>query len=75
MFKVSIYDQERRIYEGRASEMSLPGVEGEFAVLAFHAPLISLLKAGPIFVDGQHLSIRKGVVRVDRNHVVVLVER
>jgi F0F1-type ATP synthase epsilon subunit len=75
VFKVAISDQERKLYEGLASEIRLPGVEGEFAVLDFHGPLISLLKAGPIVVDGQHLPTRKGIVRVDRNQVVVLVER
>jgi F-type H+-transporting ATPase subunit epsilon len=75
VFKVAISDQERKLYEGLASEIRLPGTEGEFAVLDFHAPLISLLQAGSIVVDGQYLPIRKGIVRVDRNQVVVLVER
>jgi F-type H+-transporting ATPase subunit epsilon len=75
MFKVWIFDQERKLYADLVSQVSLPGEEGEFAVLDFHAPMISLLKAGEILVDGKHLRIRKGVARVDRNEVLLLVER
>lgn len=75
MFKVSIFDQERKLYEDVVSEIRLPGEEGEFAVLDFHAPMISLLKAGPILVDGKHFPIRKGIALVDRNELFVLVER
>jgi F-type H+-transporting ATPase subunit epsilon len=75
MFKVSIFDPERKLYEDKASQVSLPGVEGELAVLDFHAPLITLLKAGQISVDGKYLLIRQGVAMMDRNHLLVLVER
>jgi hypothetical protein len=37
--------------------------------------MISLLKAGRIYVDGKHLPIRKGIAVVDRNKLLVLVER
>lgn len=75
MFKVSIFDQEQRLYEDLASQVCLPGEEGEFAVLDLHASMISLLKAGQILVDGKHLPIRKGIALVDRNELFVLVER
>lgn len=75
MFKVSIFDQERKLYEDLVSRVSLPGEAGEFAVLDFHAPMISLLRAGQISVDGKYLPIRRGVAMVDRNKLFVLVER
>ena len=75
MFKVSIFDQERKLFEDLASQVSLPGAEGDLAVLAFHAPMISLLRAGRIAVDGKYLPIRQGVALVDRNELLVLVER
>ena len=75
MFKVSIFDQERKLYEAMAFQVSLPGVEGELAVLDFHAPMISLLRAGRVSVDGKYLRIRQGVAMVDRNELRVLVER
>ncbi len=75
MLKVSIFDQERKLYEDLASQISLPGEEGEFTVLDFHAPMISLLKAGQILVDGQYLSISQGIALVNRNELFILVER
>ncbi len=44
-------------------------------MLDFHAPMISLLKAGKILVDGKYLPIRKGIALVARNELFVLVER
>jgi F-type H+-transporting ATPase subunit epsilon len=75
VFRVSIFDQERKLYDAVASLVSLPGVEGDLAVLDFHAPMISLLRAGRISVDGKYLPIRQGVALVDRNELLVLVER
>ncbi|MFQ5541438.1 MAG: hypothetical protein ACE5E2_01295 [Candidatus Binatia bacterium] len=75
MFKVSIFDQQRKLYEDLVSQVRLPGEEGELTVLDFHAPMISLLKAGRIMVQEKHLSIRKGIALVDRNELLVLVER
>ncbi len=75
MFEVSIFDQERRLYENSVSQVRLPGGEGEFAVEDFHTPIISLLKAGRIYVDGKNLPIRKGIALVARNKLLVLVER
>jgi len=75
MLKVSIFDQETKLYEDLASQINLPGEEGEFTVLDFHAPMISLLKAGQIRVDGQYLSINQGIALVNRNELFILVER
>ena len=33
MLKVSIFDQETKLYEDLASQINLPGEEGEFTVL------------------------------------------
>ncbi len=75
MLKVSIFDQETKLYEDLASQINLPGEEGEFTVLDFHAPMIRLLKAGQIRVDGKYLSINQGIALVNRNELFILVER
>ncbi|MFB3142697.1 MAG: F0F1 ATP synthase subunit epsilon, partial [Acidobacteriota bacterium] len=38
MFKVSILDQERKLFEDSASQVRLPGADGEYAVMDFHTP-------------------------------------
>ena len=75
MLKVSLFDQERKLFEDLATQINLPGEEGEFVVLEFHAPMISLLKAGQIHVDGKYLSISQGIAMVNRNELFILVER
>ncbi len=75
MFKVSILDQEKKLFEDSASQVRLPGADGEYAVMDFHTPMISLLKSGNIYVDGKHLPIRKGVALANGNRLLVLVER
>ena len=75
MLKVSIFDQETKLYEDLASQINLPGAEGEFTVLDFHAPMISLLKAGQIRVDGKYLFINQGIALINRNELFILVER
>lgn len=75
MFKVVIYDQGSRLYNAQASRVSLPAEEGECQVMAFHAPMISVLRAGQVVVDGKALPIRKGIAKMDRNELVVVVEQ
>ncbi len=75
MFKVLICDQEQKLYDDTVIQVSLPGAEGEFAVLELHAPIISLLRAGKILVDNRFLAIRKGIAMMNQNELLVLVER
>lgn len=75
MFKVSIFDADKKLFEGLARQVSLPGVDGYFSVMDFHAPMVSLLKEGNITVDRKVVAIRKGVVRINNNELVVLLER
>jgi F-type H+-transporting ATPase subunit epsilon len=63
------------IHEGEADSLFLPGDRGEFEIQDHHAPLISLLRRGPVIVDWkQHVPIKNGIVKFDRNECVILVE-
>ena len=67
------------IFKGKAVEITLPGEEGEFGVLAHHASLTTLLKAGVVDIEKEDKSIESivvnwGVVQVDEEKVVVLVD-
>jgi len=75
MFKVTMIDPKRTIYEGEAKSVFLPGDTGEFEVLEFHRPIISLLKAGEIIIDWKKsVAISKGVAKMYKDELVVLVE-
>lgn len=75
MLKISVLNPRQIIYEGEAKSIFFPGDQGEFEVLMFHKPLISLLRKGAIIVDWKiKIPIHKGVVRVNNDQVVALVE-
>ena len=74
MIAVSILTSQKILFQGQASSIIFPGVEGTFEVLPFPRPLVSRLLSGLIWVDGQAISIRRGVVKVDSDTVIALVE-
>lgn len=74
MFNVSVMDHAQVIFEGKASSVILPGDYGEFEILDFHKPILSLLKRGIIMIDGVSFPVAKGIARFHKNELVALVE-
>ncbi|MBN2815112.1 MAG: F0F1 ATP synthase subunit epsilon [Campylobacterales bacterium] len=78
-FKLEILTPNGMIYNGQALSVVLPGEEGEFGVLAGHASLTTLLEAGVVDVEKDDKSVEAivinwGVVQVDEEKVIILVE-
>ena len=49
----SLVAPERQLYSAEVDQVDAPGVEGDFGVLAGHAPFMTALKAGSVTVyDG-----------------------
>ena len=77
---LDIITPDQRIFQGEATSVTFPGLDGSFEVLNHHAPLIGVLQAGPIVVrpagGGAPTTFRVdgGVVEVLNNNVVVLAE-
>jgi len=79
MLKLEILTPNGEIYNGKAVSVTLPGEEGEFGVLAEHSSLSTLLEAGVIDIEKEDKSVESilinwGVVQVDEEKVIVLVE-
>lgn len=75
MFKVTILNSKRTIYEAEARSVFLPGDTGEFEVLELHKPIISLLRRGEIIIDwNKSVAISKGIIRMRKDELVALVE-
>ena len=77
--KLEILTPNGVIYNGNALSVTLPGEEGEFGVLAEHSCLTTLLEAGVVDVEKEDKSVESiliswGVVQVDEEKVIVLVE-
>ena len=51
-FPFELVSPERQVYSGLVSEVIVPGTEGEFGVLAGHAPFVSTLKPGILTIKG-----------------------
>ena len=77
MFKVTVLDIQRVsvIFQEKASNVILPGEEGELSVLDFHQSIISCLKHGMIKIDNTPVAIKSGIARMQGEELVVFVER
>lgn len=77
--KVEIISPDKKIYEGDATAVSLPGIDGSLGILNNHAPLISALKKGKVKVTDVsqgviYFPIKGGVIEVLNNKVIILAE-
>jgi len=77
---LEILTPDKKVYEGEASSVTLPGTMGSFEILNHHAPIISTLEDGKVVVRGgstgkeEVYTIHGGVVEASNNKVVVLAE-
>lgn len=46
----SLVAPERQLFSAEVDQVDAPGAEGDFGVLAGHAPFMTALKAGPVTV-------------------------
>jgi F-type H+-transporting ATPase subunit epsilon len=77
--KVEIVTAERLVYsEEGVDEVVAPGIEGEFAVLPMHAPLLTMIKPGLMRIikagDETEMAITGGFLEVRENRVTVLAD-
>lgn len=74
-FSLKILNPKHVVFEGLVNSVFLPGDAGEFELLAYHVPIISLLKEGDIVVDWKsRIPIKKGMVRFIDEECVILLE-
>jgi F-type H+-transporting ATPase subunit epsilon len=79
-FKFELVTPERMVISQDASQVVVPGVEGEFTVLAGHAPVISALRPGVVNAtlgDGRKVRafVKEGFAEVDADRLTILAER
>ncbi len=79
-FKFELVTPERIVLSQDASEVVVPGFEGEFTVLPNHAPVISALRPGVVSAtlgDARKLRVfvKGGFAEVDADRLTVLAER
>jgi len=79
-FEVSLVTPEGAAFEGEAEMLIVPGADGEIGVLARHAPLVALLKAGSTRVhirrgqDVREFATGPGFFKVEQDRALALVD-
>jgi F-type H+-transporting ATPase subunit epsilon len=78
-FSVSLVTPEGPAFEGEAEMLIVPGADGEIGVLARHAPLIAMLKAGNTRVhvgraEVQEFATGPGFFKVEQDRAIALVD-
>jgi F-type H+-transporting ATPase subunit epsilon len=76
---LEIITPDKKLFEGEAKSLTVPGLEGSLGVLDNHAPMIASLKKGKVKVttdktEVKFFEVNGGVIEVLKNKVVVLAE-
>ena len=79
LLKFELVSPERHLMSAEVEQVTVPGTEGEFTVLARHAPLLSTVRPGVLAVvqDGgseERIFVRGGFAEVNPEGLTVLAE-
>jgi F-type H+-transporting ATPase subunit epsilon len=78
-FRFELVSPERLVFAGEVSQVDVPGEEGEFGVLAGHAPYIATLKPGLLTIyrngEPQRIVVRGGLAEMGPTGLTVLAEQ
>ena len=78
-FKLELYTQERQVFTGEVTAITLPGEDGYLGVLAHHAPLLTTLGSGTLRVrtgaQESDYQISGGFLEVHGNRATILADR
>jgi len=77
-FHFDLVSPEKLLFSGEVNQVDVPGAEGEFGVLAGHAPLVTMLRPGILVVHGEggalRIVVNGGFAEVGANGLTVLAE-
>lgn len=76
-FHFELASPEQLVFAGEVEHVVVPGAEGEFGVLAQHAPLIAMLRPGILKIlgpDAQQFVVRGGFAEVNPAGLTVLAD-
>lgn len=77
-FPFELASPARLVFSGEVDQVDCPGAEGDFGVLAQHAPLIAALRPGILTVrqggNSKRFYVRDGFAEVNPSGLTVIVE-
>ena len=79
LMKLEIVTPDGVIFDDEVKQVTIPGSEGEFGVLAGHAAVVSLLDTGVITIERKDnrevsVAINGGYVKVDEEKTLCMVD-
>ena len=77
-FHLTVAKIGENLFEGEAISVTLPGVEGQFTVLAHHEPFVSELKKGEARIKDaegkvERIAVEGGIAEVSHNQATVIL--
>ncbi len=77
-FQVSLVSPEKLLFAGKVDQVDLPGAEGDFGVLAGHAPVVAMLRPGLVTAIAGSVRDRfvvfGGLAEFSRDNLTILAE-
>lgn len=78
-FQLAIVSVEEEIFSGEAQKLFVTGIDGEMEILANHAPLITMLVPGPVWVIKENSTedafvILGGLLEVQPQQTIILAD-
>ena len=77
-FHFNLVAPDKLLFSGEVDQVDVPGMDGDFGVLADHAPLVALLRPGVLTVkvgaDAQRIVIFGGFAEVSPQGLTVLAD-
>src|SRR5215467_6533067 len=77
-FYFELVSPEKLLFSGEVEQVDVPGIEGDFGVLAEHAPMVTTLRPGILTVHGaggeQKIVVLGGFAEVSADGLTVLAD-
>ncbi len=76
VFHFELVSPEKLLFSGEVESVVAPGADGQFTVLAHHAPVMTTLKAGVVTINSdEKLFVRGGFADVSAKGFTILAEQ
>ena len=77
--KISIITPEKSLYQGEATSVTVPSLQGPFTMLEHHAAIVAILEKGKVVItepDGerQEFDINGGFCEQHHNEIIICAE-
>ena len=73
-FRCVILSAKRLVFEEQINSLFISGDRGEYELLAYHYPLIGIIKGDIVINWDRRLSVKGGVVRFFANECTIMIE-